>query len=329
MQSQDRGRQGAAAADDREGGRAGREHGARHLRAAGLRLPAAQRDQSAADLRPGQGLRAGEPARQLSVLRHDRPGDGRHDGRERLSGRSSHPTGRDDRRYGHGHAVCHGHSRRPLSAHGDRPRPAHPDRHARRDAQLLPHADEPPGRSRRSDTARRQWRDRHGARRSLQMRAGRARRLVLHLLLEGQRGPLAPSGARDRPRGPAGRSAHDGRAHPRQEPGGRRRRDHGMDLEAHEAGGDGNRRRGGGAVRGRAQYAGAAARSGSACARHDADDRSSHARAGHRAGLAIAHVGHQGGAQDAHRSSAATARRSTASGSAARPPRSRTCGSAR
>ena len=37
---------------------------------------------------------------------------------------------------------------------------------------------------------------------------GGHRRLGLHLLLEGQRGPLAPPGARDRPRGPAGRPAH-------------------------------------------------------------------------------------------------------------------------
>ena len=54
-------------AADREGGRAHREHGARHLRAAGLRLSAAQRDQSAPDLRPGEGLRAGQPARELPV----------------------------------------------------------------------------------------------------------------------------------------------------------------------------------------------------------------------------------------------------------------------
>ena len=50
-----------------------------------LRLAAPARAQPAADLRPGEGLRAGEPARQLPVVRHDRPGDGRHDGRERPS----------------------------------------------------------------------------------------------------------------------------------------------------------------------------------------------------------------------------------------------------
>ena len=82
-------------------------------------------------------------------LRHDRPGDGRHDGRERLSRRAAGPAGPDHRRYRHRHAVRHGHPRRALPAHDDRPRPAHPDRHARRDAELLPHADEPPGRPRR------------------------------------------------------------------------------------------------------------------------------------------------------------------------------------
>ena len=82
-----------------------REHGARHLRAAGLRLPAAQRDQSASDLRPGQGLRAGEPARELSVLRHDCPGDGRHDGRERLS-RTVRPSDRARRSAIRARACC-------------------------------------------------------------------------------------------------------------------------------------------------------------------------------------------------------------------------------
>ena len=38
-------------------------------------------------------------------------------------------------------------------------------------------------------------------------------------------------------------------------------------------------------------------RSGPACARHDADDRASRARAGHGVGVAAAHVGHQGRAQ--------------------------------
>ena len=239
VQSQDRRRQGAADAPDREGGRARREHGAGHLRATGLRLSAAQPDQSASDLRPDQGLRAGEPARELLVLRHDRPGDGRHDGGERPSGRPAHPAGRHDRRYRHGHVVCHGNSRRPLSAHGDGPRPAHPDRHARCDAELLPHADEPPGRPRRRAAARRQWRRGDGAGRPLQVRPRRARRLVLHFRLAGQRGALAAARSRDRPRGPAERSAHGRRAHPRQEPGGGRRGHHRMDLATHEAGGDG------------------------------------------------------------------------------------------
>ena len=101
----------------------------------------------------------------------------------------------------------------------------------------------------------------------------------------------------DRPRGPARRSAHGGRDHPFPEPGSRRRGDHGVDLEAHEAGGDGDHRRGGGAVRRRPQYARAAARSGPACARHDAEDRSSRPRAGDGVGLAVAHVGYQGRAQ--------------------------------
>ncbi len=91
---------------------ADREHGARHLRAAGLRLAAAERHQSATDLRPGQGLRAGEPARGLPVVRHDRPGDGRHHGRERPSRPAAGPAGSDHRRYRHRHAVRHGHPRR-------------------------------------------------------------------------------------------------------------------------------------------------------------------------------------------------------------------------
>ena len=104
LQSQERGGQGAAAADDRQGRRRDREHGAGHLRAPGLRLSAAERDQSATDLRPGQGLRAGKPARQLSVVRHDRPGDGRHDGRERPSRRAAGAAGPDHRRHRHRHA---------------------------------------------------------------------------------------------------------------------------------------------------------------------------------------------------------------------------------
>ena len=141
LQPQERGRQSAPQADDRQGGRAGGEHGARHVCAPGLRLPAAQRNQSAFDLRPGQGLCAGEPARELFGVRHDRPGDGRHHGRERTS-RTVHQFGRDPTigDTGHGHALRHGHSRRPLSAPRDRSRSAHPDRHARCDAQLLPHA---------------------------------------------------------------------------------------------------------------------------------------------------------------------------------------------
>ena len=79
---------------------------------------------------------------------------------------------------------------RALPAHDDRPRPAHPDRHARRDAELLPHADEPPGRHDRPAAARRQHGDRDRAGRPLQMRAGRARRLVLHLRLARQRASI-------------------------------------------------------------------------------------------------------------------------------------------
>ena len=176
LQSQERGGQGAAAADDRQGRCRDREHGAGHLRAPGLRLSAAERDQSAIDLRPGQGLRAGEPARGLSVVRHDRPGDGRHHGRERPSRPAAGPAGPDHRRYRHRHAVRHRHPGRALPAHDDRPRPAHPDRHARCDAELLPHADEPPGRHDRPAAARRQHGARDRAGRPLQMRAGRARR---------------------------------------------------------------------------------------------------------------------------------------------------------
>ncbi len=143
---------------------------------AGLRLSAAERHQSAIDLRPGEGLRAGEPARGLSVVRHDRPGDGRHHGRERPSRPAAGPAGPDHRRYRHRHAGRHRHPRRALPAHDDRPRPAHPDRHARCDAELLPHADEPPGRHHRPAAARRQHGARDRAGRPLQMRAGRARR---------------------------------------------------------------------------------------------------------------------------------------------------------
>ena len=50
---------------------------------------------------------------------------------------------------------------------------------------------------------------------------------------------------------------------------------------------------------------------------------------GHRAGLAAADVGHQGRAEMLRRFSARIARRSMASGSAARPTRSGTCGKAR
>ena len=64
---------------------------------------------------------------------------------------------------------------------------------------------------------------------------GRARRLVLHLCLAGQRGALAPPGESDRPRGPARRSAHGRRRDPRPEPGGRGCGHHRMDVEAHQA----------------------------------------------------------------------------------------------
>ena len=158
-------------ADDRQGRCADREHGAGHLRAPWLRLSAAERAQSAIDLRPGQRLRAGERARELSGLRHDRPGDGRHDGGERLSRPAAGPAGLDRRRYRHRHALRHGHPRRALPAHGNRPRPAHPDRHARRDAELLPHADEPPGRPQGPVAAWRQQGVRDRAGRPLQMLA--------------------------------------------------------------------------------------------------------------------------------------------------------------
>jgi len=73
----------------------------------------------------------------------------------------------------------------------------------------------PPGRP-RGPTA--PWRQ-HGARdragRPLQMLAGGARRLVLHLCLAGQRGALAPPSEGDRPRGPIRRSAHGRRSNPR------------------------------------------------------------------------------------------------------------------
>ena len=54
-----------------------------------------------------------------------------------------------------------------------------------------------------------------------------------------------------------------------------------------------------------------------------------HPRAGHGAGLAAADVGHQGRAEMRADPRRAIARRSTASGSAARPTRSRTCARAR
>ena len=75
---------------------------------------------------------------------------------------------------GTGMLCRHGHRRRALPAHDDRPRPAHPDRHARCDAELLPHADEPPGRPQGAAAARRQHGARDRAGRPLQMRAGRA-----------------------------------------------------------------------------------------------------------------------------------------------------------
>ena len=105
---------------------------------------------------------------------------------------------------------------------------------------------------------------RHRAGRPLQMRAGRARRLVLHLCLAGQRGALAPPGEGDRPRGPAQRSAHGRRHHPRPEPGGRGCGHHRMDVEAHQAGGDPDHRRRRRSLRRRPHHARAAARPGSA-----------------------------------------------------------------
>ena len=107
---------------------------------------------------------------------------------------------------------------------------------------------------------------------------------------------------------------------------GRRCGHHRMDVEAHQAGGDADHRRRRRSLRRRHDHARAAARPGPACARHDADDRASDARAGHRAGLAAADVGHQGRAEMRAGSRRAIARRSTANGSAARPTRSRTCG---
>ena len=110
------------------------------------------------------------------------------------------------------------------------------------------------------------------------------------------------------------------------EPGGRGRGHHRMDVEAHQAGGDPGHRRRRRSLRRRHDHARAHARPGPAQARHDADDRPSDPRAGHRDGLAAADVGHQGPAEMRRRFSARIARRSTASGSAARPTRSGPCG---
>ena len=88
LQSQERGRQGAAAADDREGRRPDREHGARHLRAAGLRLSAAGEINPRLIFAQVKGFAPESPHANYLSLRHDRPGDGRHDGRERPSRRS-------------------------------------------------------------------------------------------------------------------------------------------------------------------------------------------------------------------------------------------------
>ena len=74
-----RARQGAG----QEGRRVRREPRPRHDRAARPRLRCAEGDQPRHHLLPGQGVRRGQPVREIACLRHDRAGRGRHDERHR------------------------------------------------------------------------------------------------------------------------------------------------------------------------------------------------------------------------------------------------------
>ena len=81
-------------------------------------------DQSRHRLRPGQGLRRGQPVREQPRLRHDRAGHRRRDEHQRRAGRPAGQAGADARRHRHRHAARHHHPRRAVREEEHRQGPA-------------------------------------------------------------------------------------------------------------------------------------------------------------------------------------------------------------
>ena len=193
----------------RQGRRVRGELRARRDRAAGARLRRRLQDQSRHRLRPGEGLRRGQPVREQPGVRHDRTGGGRRDEHQRRARRPPDQARADAGRHRHRHAARHLHPGRALREEDHRQGPAHPDRHAGRDAALHPprlrHAG-PRGRPRQ---ARRRSIDlgRQSALRHLSLQGRRAQRLRLRLHQPRQSRALEAAAGRDRSRGLGRRSA--------------------------------------------------------------------------------------------------------------------------
>ena len=115
-----------------------REHGAGHDREAGPRLGRTARAQPAPDLRPGQGVRRGQPVRAQPRLRHDRAGLRRQHGDHRRGRAQADPPGPDPRRHRHRHADGDLDPGRALRAQHHRQGTAAAGRDAGRAAQLHP-----------------------------------------------------------------------------------------------------------------------------------------------------------------------------------------------
>ncbi len=178
-------------------------------RAAGARLRRRLQDQSGHHLRAGQRLRRGQPVREQSGLRHDRPGDRRHDEDQRRSRRPAGQARADAGRHRHRHAARDLHPGRALREEDDRQGPAPPGRHAGRDAALHPPRVRHAGAQGRAAATRRRPVDlgRQSAVRHLSLQGRRAQRLRLRLHQPHQSRALEAAARRDRPRGPDRRPA--------------------------------------------------------------------------------------------------------------------------
>ena len=136
------------------GRRLHREHGAGHDRETGSRLGRIAQAQPAPDLRPGQGVRRGQPVRAQPRLRHDRAGLRRQHGDHRRGRAQADPPRADPGRHRHRHADGDLDPGRALRAQHDRQGAAAAGRDAGRAAQLYPRRVHQPRKARQAAGAR-------------------------------------------------------------------------------------------------------------------------------------------------------------------------------